>query len=45
MKEIKCESCGEPIEQGFETNPANSMLCSICYQELLAQQEVDNAGE
>ena len=30
MKEIKCQQCGEPIENGFNINPTISDICEEC---------------
>ncbi len=34
MKEIKCEQCGEIIENGYAINPQVTNLCAACYDEI-----------
>lgn len=34
MEEVKCEQCGEIIENGYAVNPQVTNLCASCYDEI-----------
>ncbi len=40
MKDIKCKTCGDIIQNGWNINPANSDECENCALEITEEENI-----